>query len=212
MEKIRLRLAKPSDTKQIAEIQYSLRKTHDVGIFSQMDKVFLKQYYNIVLNDPWEVIVCAENEKGKIVGFNSSTLDAAKQMETFRKYKFRLGIASITSIIRNPRLIKSLLDRYNSTKIGSNLHFVINYGARGEFWAWKESEKDPIASIEMNAAYRAILRALGVKELFYEVDSSNKKVIAIHKLNKDEIINTIKLPDGRERYLMKSDLTRKSII
>jgi hypothetical protein len=51
---------------------------------------------------------------------------------------------------------------------------------------------------------------LGVKEVFYEVDAGNKKVLAYHKLHKDVIIETINLPDGRERYLMKSDLTRKN--
>ena len=49
-----------------------------------------------------------------------------------------------------------------------------------------------------------------IKEVFYEVDAGNKKVLAYHKLHKDVIIETINLPDGRERYLMKSDLTRKN--
>jgi hypothetical protein len=209
---IRLRLAKPSDAKQIAAIQYSMRKSNDLGIFSQMDRFFLVNYYKIVLNDPWEVVVCAENEQGKIVGFNSSTLDASKQMETFRKHKLRLGLASLTSILRNPRLLNALLVRYKSTNKDNDFQFVFNRGARGEFWAWKPNERNPEASVEMNAAYRAVLRALGVKEVFYEVDAANKKIVAYHKLNKDEIIETIILPDGRKRYLMRSDLTRKGII
>lgn len=88
--------------------------------------------------------------------------------------------------------------------------YFVSEGVRGEYWAWKAAEKDPVGSVEMNMAYRAVLRALGVKEVFYEVDTGNKKVLAYHKLHKDVIIETINLPDGRERYLMKSDLTRKN--
>ena len=76
MAKYKLRLAKPSDAKEIANLHYSIREQGAPGIFAMMGKPFLKKYYKIVLNDPNEVVICAENEKGQIVGFNSSTLDA----------------------------------------------------------------------------------------------------------------------------------------
>lgn len=74
MAKYKLRLAKPSDAKEIANLHYSIREQGAPGIFAMMGKPFLKKYYKIVLNDPNEVVICAENEKGQIVGFNSSTL------------------------------------------------------------------------------------------------------------------------------------------
>ena len=73
MAKYKLRLAKPSDAKEIANLHYSIREQGAPGIFAMMGKPFLKKYYKIVLNDPNEVVICAENEKGQIVGFNSST-------------------------------------------------------------------------------------------------------------------------------------------
>ena len=110
---------------------------------------------------------------------------------------------------------KSEIDQTFIRPIQIHAHFFpdqifVSEGVRGEYWAWKAAEKDPVGSVEMNMAYRAVLRALGVKEVFYEVDAGNKKVLAYHKLHKDVIIETINLPDGRERYLMKSDLTRKN--
>ncbi len=170
----------------------------------------MKKYYKIVLNDPNEVVICAENEKGQIVGFNSSTLDAKAQMDNLRRKRVQLAFAAFTSILANPKLIKPLFDRYKSMHTSSPTKYFVSEGVRGEYWAWKAAEKDPVGSVEMNMAYRAVLRALGVKEVFYEVDAGNKKVLAYHKLHKDVIIETINLPDGRERYLMKSDLTRKN--
>lgn len=68
-----------------------------------MGKPFLKKYYKIVLNDPNEVVICAENEKGQIVGFNSSTLDAKAQMDNLRRKGFNwLSLHLLLSLqIRN---------------------------------------------------------------------------------------------------------------
>ena len=82
---IKFRIAKPSDAKKIAKIHYSVRHKHPLGIFSQVGLGFLIKYYKVLLNDPDEIILCAENEKGELVGFNSGTLDAAQQMRTLRQ-------------------------------------------------------------------------------------------------------------------------------
>ena len=105
------RIAKVSDAKQIAQIHYSVRHKHPLGIFSQMGFSFLKQYYRVILDDPYEIIICAENDKREIVGFNSGTLDANWQMNTLRRHKLSLGLAALGSIICNPRLIKPLVQR-----------------------------------------------------------------------------------------------------
>ena len=114
MAKYKLRLAKPSDAKEIANLHYSIREQGAPGIFAMMDKPFLKRYYKIVLNDPNEVVICAENEKGQIVGFNSSTLDAKAQMDNLRRKRVQLAFAAFTSILSNPKLIRPLFDRYKS--------------------------------------------------------------------------------------------------
>lgn len=202
------RIAKVSDAKQIAQIHYSVRHKHPLGIFSQMGFSFLKQYYRVILDDPYEIIICAENEKREIVGFNSGTLDANWQMNTLRRHKLSLGLAALGSIICNPRLIKPLVQRYKSTAKESNYQFVYKEGARGDFWAWKPGDKNSLDAVALSLKANAVFAALGVKYKYMEVDTDNKEVLAFHKAQKAEIEQTIVLPDGRERVLMKKILKK----
>jgi hypothetical protein len=209
MGQYKLRLAKLSDAKDIANLHYTVREQGALGIFARMGKPFIRKYYKVVLDDPNEIIVCAENKKGQIAGFNSYTLDAKAQMNNLRKNKIGLIFAALSSVIVNPKLIKPLIDRYKSMRKNSSTQYFVREGARAEYWVWSAAEKDPIESIDMQKACADVLRALGVEELFYEVDVANKKVMAYHKLMKSIIIDTIILPDGRERCIIKCDLNRK---
>jgi hypothetical protein len=206
---MRYRIAKPSDLKQIVNIHYAIRETYSVGIFSQLGKQFLRQYYKIILNDKNEVVVCAEDENGNIVGFCSATLDVEAQMANIRRHKLSLGLAAISSIIRRPMLIKSLIERYKSTQISAAVKFVAAKGARGEYWAWNSADKDSISSIEMHEVSLKLLKALGVEELTFEVDKVNKNVFLFHKVNGAKIVDKFILPDGRERVKMKYDLINR---
>jgi len=202
------RIAKVTDAKEIAKIHYSVRHKHPLGIFSQMGLSFLIQYYKVILSDPYEIIICAENEKREIVGFNSGTLDAEWQMKTLRKNKFSLGLAALGSVICNPKLIKALLDRYKATGNNSKVQFVYKEGARGDFWAWKPGDKNSLDAVALSLKANAVFAALGVKYKYIEVDVDNKEVLAFHKAQKAEIEQTITLPDGRQRVLMKKTLKK----
>ncbi len=209
MSSYRLRLAKPSDAKDIADVHYSIRETGALGIFAMMGKPFLRCYYRIILNDPYELVVCAENENGKIIGFNSSTLDAKAQKENLRKHRISLAIAAATSIIRKPSLIKPLYDRWKTVTSNPNAsQYFVQEGARGEYWAWNPNEKSPAGSVALSRAYKDILKALGVTELYCEVDAENEKAVAYHRLMRDEIVKTIILPDGRKRHILKTKLSK----
>ena len=52
--------------------------------------------------------VCAVNEKGKILGFANTTMDAKKQAENVKKHKFSLGVAALGAIIKHPSLFKEV--------------------------------------------------------------------------------------------------------
>lgn len=204
----RLRIAKESDAIKIADLHYSIRETGALGIFAMMGRPFLRTYYKLVLNEPNEIIICAEKSDGTIVGFNSCTLDALAQKRYLRKHAFRLACSAISSVVAKPEILKGLVNRYKSLRSNSNIQYFVGKGVRGEYWAWSPREKDPLGSVELNKAYRGVLRSLGINEVYYEVDSSNKKVIAYHKLHHDEVVDKIELPDGRERYIMKSTLKK----
>lgn len=203
---MKYRLAKSFDYKAIADIHYAIRETYSVGIFSQLGKPFLKQYYRIILNDPNSVVVCAENEEGIIQGFCSATLDIEAQMDNLRTYKLSLGFAAITSIINKPSLIKHLFDRYRIIKKDTVIKIISSKGARSEYWAWRSTNQDSVSSVEMYFAQLNILKALGVKELYGEVDLVNKKILRFQQANGGEIIEQITLPDGRERVILKTPL------
>lgn len=204
---MRYRIAKRSDYKRIADIHYQIRDFYPVGIFSQLGKPFLRKYYRIMLDDPNEIILCAENDEGRIIGFSSTTLDAAAQMRNFRRHRFGLAFAAAGSVLANPGLVRSLYQRYKSTSSKARNHFVTSQGARGEFWGWDNTHKDSVSAMELIGVEIGIVRALGVKELYFEVDTINKKIFLFHKLNGAKIIEQMTLPDGRERVLMCYDVT-----
>ena len=74
MANIRFRLAKPSDARQLANCHWTVRDRYTDGIFLSLGKGFLRAYYEVMLDNPDEIVVCAENENGEIVGFSSGSL------------------------------------------------------------------------------------------------------------------------------------------
>lgn len=206
MSKIRFRIAKPSDAKQIANCHWHVRDRYSQGIFLSLGEGFLRTYYKIILDDPWEVVVCAENAEGKIVGFSSATLDGRAQADNLKKHKLRLGLAAIKAILFKPRLLKEVWLRYKSLE-GGEQKFVTVDGVRGEYWCWRKDAENGDKPVELDLAKSRTIYSLGYRELYFEVDKFNKAVYKFHlKVNKAEPIEEITLPDGRVRVLFKAIL------
>ena len=213
MSEIRFRIAKPSDAKQIANCHWHVRDRYSQGIFLSLGEGFLRTYYKIILDDPWEVVVCAENEKGKIVGFSSATIDGRAQADNLRKHKIRLGLAAAKAIIFHPSLFKEVWLRYKSLKKDDEgQKFVTVDGVRGEYWCWRKDEEAGEKSVELDRAKARVLYHLGYREMYFEVDKFNKAVYRFHLyVNKSEPVEEITLPDGRVRVLFKSKLFIKGL-
>lgn len=198
--KIIFRLAKPNDASQIAYVHLHIRDKYDQGFFAQVNKFFLNQYYKVMLEDPNEIVVCAEDsDTGRILGFCSGSLDASKQMATMRKNKFRFLLPLVSSALSNPSLIKSALDRFRSTKGESDNRYVSTVGPRLEYWGWLPDAQNGDSAVEMQEVLILLMKVLGAQKLFFEVDKVNKKVLKFHKLNGAEEVSSFTLPDGRER-------------
>lgn len=206
---MRFRLAKPCDLDELVNIHYSMRDGQAVGIFSQLGKPFLRQYYKIILADKNEIVVCAEDQHGNIQGFCSATLDAEKQFLNLRKHKFSLGLSALGSIIFKPSLLEALFLRYRSTQNPQTGQYVTTKGARGEYWIWSALNKDSISALALYETYLSILRDLGVKDLNFEVDVANASVFRFHKKNGAELIKTVTLSDSRERAFMRYALAHR---
>lgn len=206
MNSIKFRLAKPSDAKQIAYVHYHIRDKYDQGFFAQVNMGFLKRYYEIMLNDPNEVIVCAEDRTGKIVGFSSGSLDAEKQMETMRKHKFSFVLPFFLSALSNPVIIKGGIDRLRSIKGNTYNKYVSTDGARIEYWGWLPNAEGGESSVIMQEMLFLLMKTFCAKKLFFEVDKVNKKVLKFHNLNGAIEYTSYSLPDGRERVEFYYDM------
>ena len=205
---MKYRIAKSLDYKRLAYLHYAIRETYSVGIFAQLGIHFLNKYYQIILNDPISLVVCAENDKGVIQGFCTATLDVEAQLANIRKHKVQLGLAAVTSILRKPSLLKHLIDRYKVINNDTSVKIITTQGARSDYWVWNAANRDSVSSIEMYFTQLNILKSLGIKELFGEVDLVNKKILSFQKANGYKVLSQITLPDGRERVLMKLDLEK----
>jgi len=206
MENIKFRLGKLCDAKQVAYVHYHIRDKYNQGFFAQVNYKFLVQYYKIMLNDPNEVIICAEDYNNNIVGFSSGCLDSNKQFNAMRKKKYIFIFPLIASAICNPYIIKSAIDRYRSTKGKSKNNYITAHGARAEYWGWLPNRDDSDMSLKMQEVWLLIMKILGAQEIHFEVDKVNKRIYKFHKINGAKELNSHILPDGRERVDLVYDL------
>lgn len=204
---MRYRIAKLADLKSVVILHYNVRESHTTGFFAQMKKSFFFTYYKILLNDKNEIILCAEDDAGKICGFISATLDVNEQFKNLKRNKIKLALASLTTLITAPKVFMEIIKRYRSIEgLGSSDIYISKEGCRGEFWAWDAHKPDPVGAVELHSCFIMLLRALGVKKMYSEVDVANKKVVKFHKLNKAFEVGRVTLPDGRERIFLCNDL------
>ncbi|MEA4820811.1 MAG: hypothetical protein VB122_01040 [Erysipelotrichales bacterium] len=205
------RFGKKNDISRIAYLHHKVRQTYDMGFFSTVKKSFLKEYYKILISDPNEIILCAEDDNGIIQGFCSGSLNVTKQKQLLNKNKWKLGFALIPTIINKPKILLEGIKRYKSITTNSKLEekFIINEGARSEYWTWNNEEKDSESSVVLLNKFYNILFILGCKEVNFEVDLCNKKVYKFHLYNGAELMNTFTLSDGRERAILKYNLEIK---
>lgn len=209
MSNIRYRLAKPSDAKQLAHCHWHVRDRYTMGIFLSLGKGFLRAYYEIILDDPNEIVVCAENAEGEIVGFASGTLDSQSQIITIRKNKLKLAFYAMLGIIQHPSYLKGVWQRYQSLNNKTEDQFLHLEGARSEYLCWKKGDKDSIGMMLLDRIKNKIFIDFGVKEVYFEIDRHNEKLFQ-NKVNdkKTELIKEIQLPDGRVRGVFKRVLTK----
>ncbi len=209
MGKIKFRLAKPSDAKQIANVHWHVRDRYTDGIFLSLGKGFLSAYYEVVLNDPNEIVVCAENENEKIVGFSSGTLDAASQSRMLRKNVIKLGFWAMLGILRHPQFLKGVWLRYKSLQDNDAPQFVHTEGPRTDYLCWEKNEPNSIATMSMEKIKLNIMYEFGVREVYFETDKQNERLYKYYlRDNAVELVREYRIPDGRIRGLFKRVITK----
>lgn len=207
MNEIRFRFAKPSDAKQIANCHWHVRDRYTEGIFLSLGKFFLRAYYQVILDDPNEIIVCAENKDGEIVGFSSGSLNAESQAISIRNHKVKLGFAALLGIIRHPSYFKGVWQRYTSLKSTEDHKFLHMKGARSEYLCWKKGAEGSISMMLLDKIKFKVMHELGIKEVFFEIDRQNERLFnAQQRMKNITLLEEYTLPDGRVRGLFRMDL------
>lgn len=199
------RIAKISDLYSIVKIHYCTRDVNDNGIFARMGKPFFNEFYKIVINNKYTICVCAEDNKREIQGFIFIVLDSKKFDQEILAKRINLIFGATLSVIFRPSLLIPLMKRYKSLKKQNN-NFVHNEGVRGGFWGWDPDSKDSISSYELHERALLLIKSLGIKELFFEVDKENKNTYKFHKMNGAQELEVMILDDNRNRSMMKYDL------
>ena len=207
MGEIKFRLAKPSDAKQIANCHWHVRDRYTEGIFLSLGKQFLRAYYQVILDDPNEIIVCAETMDGEIVGFSSGSLNAESQAVSIRNHKIKLGFAALLGLIRHPSFFKGVWQRYTSLKTADDHKFLHMKGARSEYLCWKKGAEGSISMMLLDKIKFKMMRELGIKEVFFEIDRQNERLFnAQQRMKNITLLEEYTLPDGRVRGLFRMDL------
>lgn len=201
---MRFRLAKPSDTKSLAELHWAASATQPDGFMFKLGIYFFIRYYRITLNEKNSVILCAEDLNGNILGFTSGTLSAEEHTKSLKKHRFDLLLAAIPQLIRKPQLIGGLLSRQQSLSSNDkNNIYVVTNGPRCEYWAWKNTTEFPGGSVLLFKRWLKLMADLGIRNLQTEVDTSNDKAVRMHKLLGAKLTKEITTPDGRQRLIFE---------
>jgi hypothetical protein len=201
---MQIRIAKPSDAKQLAELHWICSADQPGGFMFRLGKGFLAAYYQIFLEETSSVVLCAENAEGQIVGLVSGSLAMEQHMSALNRNRLRLAFAALPFLIRHPNLIGSMVARQRSgsadTESGS---YIVLTGPREEFWAWLPSERSTGGAIELHRNWLSLMRLLGVSQVKLEVDRVNDRVEKIHRLMGAKVIKEFSTPDGRQRLVME---------
>ncbi len=204
MEHRQLRLAKPEDAKQLADLHWTCSADQPGGFMFQLGKRFLVEYYRVCLNERTSVILCVENAKSNIIGLVSGSLAAEEHMAALPQNKLRLAVSAVPSIVRAPRLLGSMYARQGAGSAeGDKGGYIVTVGPREEFWAWDPSERSAGGAIELHKKWLSLMHLLGASQVKLEVDQVNTRVVKMHELMGATRVREFSTPDGRQRLIME---------
>ncbi len=202
------RFAKKNDASSLAKIHLTSSRKQPDGFMHKMGLVFLKKYYNIIIEDRSSVILCAIGAKEEIIGFVSGTIDNAIRRDILNKKRISILLSFIPALLKKPSLFKEVYSRYLSISRKKNdTEYIVLNGAREDYWGWKESENRN-NSTELHLKWLNIMRILDVEKVKGEVDITNNFILKIHQIFGAKIVHEFVTPDHRKRVVIEYDLTK----
>jgi hypothetical protein len=209
IQKIKYRLAKINDAKDLAKLHIKCAKSQKGGFFHKLGFIFLKNYYKIEINNPSSLILIAENENNQFLGFHSGTLKAEEHFKSLKRNRILLFLCILPKIFIDIKLLKEIYNRYISiSHENSKINFGIKEGPRGEYWGWDPSVPNPKEALILHKKWHLIFKNLGADYVRSEVDLINERVYKSIKIMGGNILEEITLKDGRNRAIVEYDLSK----
>lgn len=201
---MRIRLAKVGDAGDLARVHWVCAAELKDSFMYKLGVRFLHAYYNVVLREKSSVVLCAEDDQGRIIGVYSGTTDSAEHTAALKRNRLRLLVASLPGLVRYPSLLGGLIARFRSVSGDQNeIGFVMLTGARGEFWGWLPEKRGVGGALIMHSRWLSIMRALGARRIQFEVDEENQRVVKLHLAQGARVVKKYVTPDGKARLLME---------
>ena len=201
---MQIRLAKQSDIEQLAQVHWTCSTEQPGGFMFNLGRRFLRQYYRIYLREKHSLILVADEEHGKLLGFHSGTLRAEEHVEALRSSWLSLLISALPAVVRKPSLVREIYSRYRSTaRKADSDEYILKSGPRGEFWAWSSAHRDAGQAIHLHETWHAIMRHMGAKAVRSEVDRDNVRILRYARMMGAHVIKEILTPDGRKRLIVE---------
>lgn len=203
---MRLRLAKPVDAAAIADLYRVCNAGNPHSFMLRMGRRFLRRYYRVTLAAPESVVVCAEDDAGRLLGFASGTIDAAALLAGLRHARWSLLLAAAPAVARHPGLLPSMLRRGR----GGVNEYIVSTGARWEYWAWDPRHRGTSGALALHRAWLEVMRRLGVRVIGLEVNATDEKVAFLHRARGARLVREVTTPDGLRRLFLEYDLSPKT--
>src|SRR5437879_3460673 len=103
-----VRLANRNDAAALARLHEISSLKQPGGFMYRLGRGFLTHYYRILIDEGSSIILCAVDDTNQLIGFVAGALDAKTRMKALGRSRFRLLIASLPALIRQPQLIREV--------------------------------------------------------------------------------------------------------
>jgi hypothetical protein len=210
---INIRPATYRDLKELAELHYLCSSVQPGAFMFKLGRGFILEYYRILLKEKTSLVLCADAGNDGIVGLICAHLDAKESLKWLKSESYRMFLAALPALARQPLLIKKILSRAKSLwGLSSGDNYVIGSGARIAYWGWSPDYPSRGHSVFLLKTLLKNFENNHVNRVRFEVDRLNRKVEVIHRLLGAKVVREFKTPDGRSRMIMEYILGQRKEI
>jgi len=200
---VRFRRATERDRDQIARLHHKCSQVQPGGFMHKLGLLFFRCYYHLLMPDPNTIVISAEDNAGRMLGFVAGCSDARMEMERLQRYRIVLLLSCLTHLLRTPSLVRDLYARMRFLDSSQPESWGGRNESRISFWCWEPESAASRQSTMLLQHFLEFMRKSGVKVVRFEVDRINRKVEITHRLMGARTVRIIQMPDGRERLVME---------